>query len=147
LPARPIPNLFTEEELRAMDTTIASTQLRPHAGRAGPATAQARAQQTETQGAIAEQREQQEGERRAHRRRPSLPRPAAHRRDALPGKRWAWSIRSSCSTRRTITATGRAVPLVEDKALLQQQRRFREDFDRQFSKQLNQSEEKKIPVR
>ncbi len=36
-------------------------------------------------------------------------------------------------------------PLVEDKALLQQQRRYREDFDRQFSKQLNQAEEKKIP--
>ena len=34
---------------------------------------------------------------------------------------------------------------MEDKALIQQQRRFREDFDRQFSKQLNQSEEKKIP--
>src|SRR5438093_12004048 len=36
-------------------------------------------------------------------------------------------------------------PLVEDKALLQQQRRFREDFDRQFTKQLNAAEEKKIP--
>src|SRR5439155_7938762 len=36
-------------------------------------------------------------------------------------------------------------PLVEDKALIQEQRRYREDFDRQFTKQLNAAEEKKIP--
>src|SRR5439155_6731356 len=36
-------------------------------------------------------------------------------------------------------------PLVEDKDLIQQQRRFREDFDRQLTKQLNAAEEKKIP--
>ncbi|HZZ43499.1 MAG TPA: hypothetical protein VFE58_11225 [Tepidisphaeraceae bacterium] len=36
-------------------------------------------------------------------------------------------------------------PLVEDKASLIEQRTFREDFNRQITRQLNQAEEKKIP--
>jgi general secretion pathway protein D len=36
-------------------------------------------------------------------------------------------------------------PLVEDKSILQEQRRYREDFDRNYARQLNQAEEKKIP--
>ncbi|MGH7213518.1 MAG: hypothetical protein ACREIT_01960, partial [Tepidisphaeraceae bacterium] len=36
-------------------------------------------------------------------------------------------------------------PLVEDRALIAEQRRYREDFDRQLTKQLNAAEEKKIP--
>jgi Flp pilus assembly secretin CpaC len=36
-------------------------------------------------------------------------------------------------------------PLVEDQAHFQEQRAFREDFDRQLTKQLNAAEEKKIP--
>ena len=36
-------------------------------------------------------------------------------------------------------------PLVEDKALLLEQRRYREDFNRQFTKQLNAAEERKVP--
>ena len=36
-------------------------------------------------------------------------------------------------------------PLVEDRALLYEQRRYREQFDRQLSKQLNAAEERRIP--
>jgi type II secretory pathway component GspD/PulD (secretin) len=36
-------------------------------------------------------------------------------------------------------------PLVEDRALFHQQRMYREDFDRQLTKSLNQAEEKRIP--
>src|SRR5439155_5593457 len=38
-----------------------------------------------------------------------------------------------------------ARPLVEDRALFQEQRRYREEFDRQLTKQLNGAEERRIP--
>ena len=137
------PNIFTEQEVREFEQRLAATQLDLTREQERYATRELTAQQKATQQAIEESRRRQEQERRA-----TVADLRVQARRLIDETRYQEAMgvidQMLVLDPTNDYATGLR-PLVEDKALLQQQRRFREDFDRQFTKQLNQTEEKKIP--
>lgn len=137
------PQIFNTTELNGFDSRIASAQLSLDNAKSSYDAAQANQAQTNARDSQV-QREQAE---------------AQQRRDAV-----ANLIKQS----RRLTEDGKfeealgvidqillidpnneyakdVRPLVEDRAMLLEQRRYREDFDRQLTRQLNQAEEKRVP--
>ena len=137
------PNLFTENEIRDFETRLANAQLKLTQAQETTAARQTAETNKATQDRIRQQREQQDRDRLA-----TIADLRTQAQRLINETRYQEAVgvidQMLVIDPQNDYATGLR-PLVEDKALLQQQRRFREDFDRQLTKQLNQAEEKKIP--
>jgi general secretion pathway protein D len=137
------PNIFTEQEIRDFDTRLTTTQLALTQAQQGFTSAQQTREQREAQEQIRKSREQIEEDRRR-----SVAQLQVQARQLIGETQYQQAVgvidQILVLDPTNDYATG-VRPLVEDRALLQQQRRWREDFDRQLTKQLNQTEEKKIP--
>lgn len=137
------PQVFTEQENRAFRARIDQTQL---------AVSQA-ATEYEAQQAATERRDIQEQirlaqQREAEERARTVADLTASANRLVNETRYAEALgvidQILVLAPNNDYATG-VRPLVEDKALFQEQRRYRNEHDRQFTKQLNAAEEMKIP--
>jgi general secretion pathway protein D len=137
------PTIFPENEVREMETRLADAQLQLTRAQEGAARVAQTREQQETAERIRLARQQQEEEQR--RTIADLRVQAQRLINETRYQEALGVIDQMLVIQPTNDYASGLRPLVEDKALLQQQRRFREDFDRQFTKQLNQTEEKKIP--
>ena len=137
------PNIFTPQEVNAFDTRIETTQNRLDQERARWTAVQAQQQQKQT--AKEMQQRQEEQERAKRQTVAGLIQQSRRLTDAGkydqalgvvdqilvidPGNDYAIGVR----------------PLIEDRALFQQQRKYREAFETNLTKQLNAADEKRIP--
>ena len=137
------PLIFTEQETRDMEERIANAQLDLTKRQEGLATSE----QTRTAREAKDQIERDRREKaRAREATVADLRDQAQRLINETRYQEALGVLDQILAIDPNNDYGKGLrPLVEDKALILQQRRFREDFDRQFTKQLNQTEEKKIP--
>ena len=137
------PQIFTPTEISNFDTQIAQTQLRLDNSKASFDATQA--QQAQQQ-AINQQltREQAEADQRRQAVANLIKQAMRLTNDGKYEQALGVIDQILVIDPKNDYARG-ARPLVEDRAMFQEQRRYREDFNRQFTKQLNQAEEAKIP--
>jgi general secretion pathway protein D len=137
------PGIFTTPEIQNFDSTISSTQVALDAEKESKNRRDANAQAVE-----ADQAQQAaNAERLAERDRTVAALIKTAREDVDAGKyEEALGVIDQILVLdpKNDYAVG-VRQLVEDKAILQQQRGYREDFNREFEKQLNSAEEMKIP--
>lgn len=137
------PNIFPEQTINDFETRLTSAQIELNKAQEVALAANASKQQSDTVIAISKAREEA-----ARQRADSVADLRAQAQKLISETRYAEALgvldQILVLDPNNDYATGLR-PLVNDKAMFQQQRRFREDFDMQFVKQLNQSEEKKIP--
>jgi type II secretory pathway component GspD/PulD (secretin) len=137
------PQIFPEQENRAFQASIDQTQLAVNTAEREYRAAEAARQQGVIQDEIA-----RANATAAEDRRRTVGDLTANANRLVNETRYAEALgvidQILVLDPRNDYATG-VRPLVEDKANFQEQRRYREEHDRQFTKQLNAAEEKKIP--
>jgi general secretion pathway protein D len=137
------PTLFTQDELRQFDTQIADTQLALTTAQDKYNAVQAAKERENTQKAILAQQQQQQAEREH-----TVADLQTQARRLINETQYTQALgvldQILAIDPTNDYATG-VRPLVEDKSVTQQQRRYREDFNRQLEKQLNSTEEMKVP--
>lgn len=137
------PTIFTPEDIRKFNSQIAAT-----AGRldAAEAKAAATAEQEKTAEAVKSQQLKAEQEQKLRENTVANLIKAARRAIEENKYREAVGILDQILVIDPHNEYAQGVkPLVEDKAILIEQRTYREEFTRNMEKQLNASEEKKIP--
>jgi general secretion pathway protein D len=137
------PKIFPEQEVRDMEQRLASTQLEVDRTQQGIQQQQTTKEQQELADRI--KREQEQRDRERDRTVAGLQQQARLLINETKYQEALGVVDQILVLDPTNDYATGVRPLIEDRALLQQQRRYREDFDRQFTKQLNQTEEKKIP--
>ncbi len=137
------PNVFTPEEMRTFDARVATAQSDLTKAQQDYQQLEANKQTVETQQALQTAREKQKAER--VRTVADLTRNARQLIDETRYKEALDVLDQILVLDPTNDYATGVRPLVEDKALLQEQRKYREDFQRNFSRQLVDSEEMKIP--
>ena len=137
------PNLFTQDEIRALDTTLAETQLQL---RQGQEAFTRNKLQRESQDMTAREQarlHQEELERRA-----TVSALISDSRRYIARNQYREAL-ATIDQIITIDPTNQYAtgvrPLVEDRALLQQQRDYREEFRTEYVRTMNSTEEAKIP--
>ncbi len=137
------PNLFTAENLRRFDSTLAGTREQLER-----VEAEVLRRQTAEERAIAERAIQDVREETAREIRRTVADLIETAQELVRQRRYsqALNVVDQVLTLDPTNDYARGVrPLIEDRALLAEQRHNRETFDREITKQLNRAEEKKIP--
>ena len=137
------PNLFTQEELRGLNAQVAQTSQEIAAAKEGY---EKHAVQTQADEAIKRQAQRVELEKKDRDR--TVTELIRQTRTYIGHDDYVQALATLDQILRLDPDNSYAMsvrPLVEDHAILVQQRQYRERFNVELRKQLNQSEEKKIP--
>ncbi len=137
------PGIFTQQELAAFDRAIADTQTALNKAEGASEADTKKRIETATATAEAQRIRQQQEER--ERTVTGLIKNARQLIEETKYEEALKTIDQILAIDPTNDYASGVRPLVEDRALIQQQRAFREQFDREFSRQINQAEEKRIP--
>lgn len=137
------PGIFTPAEVREFDTVITNTQLA-----LDKAMEKARVTEVQKMQDEAAQRLEDVRKRRDEERRRTVADLIRNTRQLVEQRKFEEALGTIDQILLLDPNNDYALgvrPLVEDRAIIQEQRRYREEFDRQFSRVLNQAEEARIP--